>query len=271
MKPLGVGCLIHNSARYMDFLEQLGPESADVYEVLYGQVVNDVEGAQKLREYVQRPLILHSTALCIAGHPTLSNKAAPRLAEVARALDVQWIGDHMCFTGDPSTYAGGLLPPILTPEQVDIVRINLQHAMGRISVPLAFENVNLHYNIGTLDLATFFNDVCEGTDVGIIVSLENISQSMDHYHFMDPRRYISQLDPSHIIQIHCTLGNRQEQLANPYLVQKQQRHFDLLTWMAAEGIKPSAVVFELETETPALPDPNEMRDRMEWARELFFE
>lgn len=270
MQALGVGCLIHNSARYMDFLNALGPDSADVYEVLYAQVVNDIEGAQKLRDYVQRPLILHSTALCIAGHPTLSEKAAPRLAEIARALDIRWVGDHMCFTGDPSTYAGGLLPPILTSAQVDIVRNNLQTAMRAIPVPLAFENVNLHYQIGTLDLATFFNAVCDRLDVGIIVSLENISQSMDHYYFMDPRRYISQLDPSHIVQIHCTLGNKQEQQRDPYLVKKQQRHFDLLEWMATEGIKPSAVVFELETETPALPDVNNVRDRMEWARELFF-
>ena len=265
---LGVGYLVHNSARYHNYLDNIGTDVADVYELLFGQFVDDLLDGEKFVQQLQRPVILHSTALSIAGHPSMPERTVDTLNHVAEVLGVEWVGDHLCYTGTPSTYAGGLLPPLLSEDQINIIQSNLKNVLPRLHKPLA--NVNMHYALGNLRLSDIFNNISETTDVRLIVSLENLSQSLNHYHPVDHRQFISQLNYKHIIQIHCTLGNSVEQRRSPNLQQKQLHHFDILEWMASEGIRPLAVIFELETETDNLPDPRELTDRILWAKELFF-
>ncbi|MCL4318770.1 MAG: DUF692 domain-containing protein [Firmicutes bacterium] len=267
MSSLGAEYLVHNSVKYHNYLDDIGIDVADVYELLLGQFVDDLLDGEKFVQQLQRPVILHSTALSIAGHPRMSERTVGTLNYVD-VLGVEWVGDHLCYTGTPSTCAGGLLPPLLSEDQINIIQSNLKNVLPRLHKPLA--NVNMHYALGNLRLSDIFNNISEKTDVKLIVSLENLSQSVNHYHPVDHKQFISQLNYKHIIQIHCTLGNSEEQKRSPTLQQKQLHHCEISEWMASEGIRPLAVIFELETETDNLPDPRELTERILWAKELFF-
>jgi uncharacterized protein (UPF0276 family) len=267
--PVGVGYLVHNSQRYARFIEALGPQCVDVYEVLFIQFANALHDARRILQY-GKPTVMHSAALSIAGSRNVAEKNISRVNAVAEAFDVRFVSDHMCFTGDGERTAEALLPPIFSEEQADLIADNLAYVQPRLSRPLILENVVRHYAVGHLSQGQFFNAVLDRTNVDVVVSLENITQSNETYAEVSHKEFIASLPRERVAQIHCTFQNRAESERSASLAKRRAHHHHLLEWMAQEGFRPSTVIFELETATPSLPEVGELREEIAWARELFF-
>lgn len=269
ISPVGVGYLVHNSQRYARFIEAMDPQCVDVYEILFIQFANALHDVRRILDY-GKPTVMHSAALSIAGAPTIAEKNIGRVNAVAEAFDVRFISDHMCFTGDGERTAEALLPPIFSEEQANLIADNLAYVQPRLHRPLILENVVRHYAVGHLSQGQFFNAVLERANVDVVVSLENITQSNEGYVEVLHQEFIAALPRDRVAQIHCTFPNRAESERSASLTKRRAHHHHLLEWMAREGFRPSAVIFELETSTPSFPEVNELREEIAWARELFF-
>lgn len=266
---LGVGYLVHNSQRYLDYIDAVGADAVDTYEILFGHFASDPTEARRFIEF-GKPLALHSTVLSIAGNPSRCSRAVAKLAEVAAVSGAVYIGEHLCYTGGSNTAATLLMPPLLTEEQVELICSNLRNALPLLPAPISFENIPFHYSIGHKRLEDVFNQILSQHDVGAIVSTESLRQTNDDYCPIDSHRFIAALPKDRVVQIHMTLGNYDEQREQPHLWKRQEWLFQLVEWMADIGIRPKAVYFELETLTASLPEPQYVRERMKWARQLFF-
>lgn len=264
----GVGYLVHNSPQYAEYVEAVGAGAADLYEVLFGHYAARPEEIRRIMAY-GRPIVIHATALSIASDAAVWQRNVGKLEDLARRCEALWIGDHLCFMEDAQRGAGGLLPPLMTEEQLATVLANLAAARAQLSVPLILENVNMHYAIGPLPFAAFVAELLARCDVRLSVSLENLSQSCEYYIPVPHRAYIDTLPRDRVTQIHCTLANEIAARANPRIEKRRRLHLELLEWMAAEGFRPQGVIFELEAGLDTLCEPQELRERLQWARELF--
>lgn len=270
---LGAGMLIHNSKRYTDFLEIVGPH-VDVYELIMGQYDEDPDTINRLKEQLDKPFLMHNSFFSFGTDIPTDQKLMAKINDRVGRSDAAWVSDHLCYTGVPGTYSGALLPPILDEKHLDVFIRRVNEAQALVKAPIIIENVVLHYKFGNMPYAEFLTRLAEETDIGILISVENITQCL-YYSKVDHFDFIDALPADRIVQIHCTMGNldEQKQITSKYfgtLDKKQQLHYEVLEYIAkTKQIKPKAMIWELETETEALPDPAMFVERLEWAKNLF--
>lgn len=270
---LGVGMLIHNSKRYTDYLP-LVQNHVDVFELILGQYSDDPELITTLKKQLNKPFLAHNSFFSFATDSPTDEKLMHKLKGMLDRADAEWVSDHFCFTGVPGTQVGALLPPILDKEQLNVFIRRIKEAQQIIDRPIVLENVVLHYQIGDMTYSDMINRIVDACDIGILISVENITQSqfyieMNHYQFIDA------LPLEKVVQVHCTIGNTAEfkqmksQFFDP-LYGKQQLHYQVLEYMAqTKRLKPKALIWELETEADSLPESSELIERLEWSKHLF--
>ncbi|SFS45421.1 Uncharacterized conserved protein, UPF0276 family [Marininema halotolerans] len=266
--------LVHNSKTYMDYLDKLG-DISDVYELLLIQYMNEPDELNKMADRLGKPIIAHTTRFSFGTDAPVERNLLDNMNDLIFRCKAKWCGDHLCFTGVPGLGSGGLLPPIMNEESVDVFVRGILEAKKVINTPLLIENVVQYYQVGTMSQAQFLKDVVEKADIGIVLSMENISTSKsfmesDYYEFIDT------IPVERIVQIHCTIGNSQEQKEMKSdifgtIYDKQMMQYEALEYLVKKrGVKPKAFIWELETETDSHPEVEELRQRMEWANSLFF-
>ncbi|AUJ61244.1 MULTISPECIES: DUF692 family multinuclear iron-containing protein [Bacillus amyloliquefaciens group] len=271
---LGVGMLVHNSEVYMDYLEKLGDVS-EVYELLLIQYLNEPDELNKMVDRLGKPIIAHTTRFSFGTDTPMDSKLLNSMNDMMLRCKAKWCGDHLCFTGVPGLAAGGLLPPIGNEESIDIFVRNILEAKKVINTPLLIENVVEYFQAGTITHAEILKEVVERADIGIVLSMENISSSKmysdcDYYEFIDT------IPSDRIVQIHCTIGNSQQQKEMKSdifgtVYDKQLMQYKALEYLSKKsGVQPKAFIWELETETDSHPEVEELRERMNWAKSLFF-
>jgi uncharacterized protein (UPF0276 family) len=133
----------------------------------------------RLSRYRQ-PKIVHSVGLPIGGTTPLDDKYLIPLIESIDIIQPVWVSEHLSFNrtrnreGEFNT--GFLLPPIQTPEAVEIAAKNIRQLRDRLSVPFAFETgVNyLRSFPEEMSDGSFFAAVAEAADCGILLDLHNL-------------------------------------------------------------------------------------------------
>jgi uncharacterized protein (UPF0276 family) len=140
------------------------------------------------------------------------------------------------------------------------------------SCPVVLENAVQFYNqIGPRSIGKQMREVCEAADVGVLLSLSNVSFS-DPYHPMDKEAFLAELPLERVQEVHYFLGHSEEQRAPGLegMVREmvwQQKTLEALA--RRPEFRPAVVVFELDA-TTTLAEPEKLRDHMEMARDLFF-
>lgn len=271
---LGVGMLVHNSEIYMDYLEKLG-DISEVYELLLIQYLSERDELNKMADRLGKPIIAHTTRFSFGTDAPMESKLLESMNDMLHRCKAKFCGDHLCFTGVPGLASGGLLPPIMNEESVDVFVRNILEAKKVINTPLLIENVVQYYQLGPMTQAQFLKEVVERADIGIVLSIQNISSSKS-YTEADYYEFIDTLPPERIVQIHCTIGNIKEQKEMKSktfgtIYDKQLMQYKALEYLAKkDGVDPKAFIWELETETASHPEVEDLRERMEWAKSLFF-
>jgi hypothetical protein len=245
---------------------------ADVYELLSFHFFNEMDQIEPFAKRLGKPIILHSYAYAL-GNPTRPARGIrDRLQELVRRGGAVAISEHICVTGPPETYCGTFLTPPGTDEQTAVLIENARLLKQESSCPVVLENAVQFYNqIGPRSIGKQMREVCEAADVGVLLSLSNVSFS-DPYHPMDKEAFLAELPLERVQEVHYFLGHSEEQRAPGLegMVREmvwQQKTLEALA--RRPEFRPAVVVFELDA-TTTLAEPEKLRDHMEMARDLFF-
>lgn len=271
----GAGYLYHCSAKYQNFHRQfldVGGTS-DIYEVLGVQYNPDPELLTVFADELGKPMTLHSFEYCLGNVDRPAQKTIDRIQTLAKNCNASYIGEHMAFMGMRDYYCGGFMQPPGTEEQTQVMIDNLTEACKNSVCPIIIENPSQFVNqYGPLSVGEQLKALSLGADVGILLSLSNISIS-EEYHPQDRDEFLSNIPMERVRQIHLLCGNSSE-LDMPGMEKTKQENLwalDMLEELAKDPkCRPASVIFELEAGLPSLAEPERLRDHMEMARDLFF-
>lgn len=271
----GSGYLYHYDPDYQNFAERLAEVGGkvDIYEVLGVQFNSEPDALTRFAATLGKPITLHSFEYCLGNIEPPAKSMLQRIQDHARNAKAAYIGEHIAIMGNGRDYIGGFLQPLGTQEQTDVIIENLKDAKKNSVCPLIVENASQFYKqVGPVSLGRQLRDVAEGADVGLLLSLSNISIS-ERFRPQDREAFIAEIPLERVRQLHVLCGNSAEEQM-PGMEQTRREHewaMKTLRELSKEpALNPAAVIFELESGTPSLPEPERLRDYMDEARSLFF-
>jgi uncharacterized protein len=164
----------------------------------------------------RQPKIIHSVGLPIGGTLPLNESYLNCLIESIEVVKPVWVSEHLSFNrtrnkqGEFNT--GFLLPPLQTPDAVNIAAENIKYLRDRLSVPFAFETgVNyLQPLAGEMTDGNFFAAVAEAADCGILLDLHNLWCNEKNGR-SSVRDVIAELQSDRVWEIHLAGGQYEQE------------------------------------------------------------
>jgi uncharacterized protein (UPF0276 family) len=274
-QALGAGYLYHYDPIYQEYatrLEQVGGR-ADLYELLGVQFNAHPDEIETFAASLGKPVALHSFEYCIGNVQRPAQAVLDRVQTLARLSKSVFIGEHMGIMGTRNNYIGGFFQPPGTDEQTQVMIDNLKAAKATSYCPFIVENPSQFYNqIGPKSIGTQLREISEGADVGILLSLSNISIS-DRFHPQDREAFLAEIPLERVRELHILCNNAAEERMPGMEKTRQEQEWaiSMMQQLAKRPeLRPASVVFELEAGTPSMAEPERLRDFMELARDLFF-
>ncbi|MEU1800981.1 DUF692 family multinuclear iron-containing protein [Streptomyces sp. NPDC019937] len=275
--PIGAGFLYHCAPRFADLYRALVECGGriDMIEYLATHFGSDVEYVAEVnRSLGDPPSTLHCYEYMIGCVDRPDERTITKLRRMAELANCQYIGEHVGMMGTGERYSGTFLQPFGTDEQTERFIDNLRDLEGAPGCPLTIENQSQVYNqVGPRSICEQVRDIALGADVGILLSLSNFIIA-ERFVSMDRERELAAIPLDHVWQVHLPLG-RAEELNDPGLGldwrREEQRwaNSTLEQLFREPSFKPVSVIFEIEDAgTPSHARPEELRDALDWAREL---
>lgn len=129
---------------------------------------------------IDKPKLLHGVGYPVAGSLPINTNHIPYLKEMITRLNPIWLSEHLSFNniklqGDFNN-TNFLLPPLQTPEGVNIATKNIKEYSSYFNIPFVFETgVNYLQPYGfELDDGYFVNTIAELSDSYILLDIHNL-------------------------------------------------------------------------------------------------
>jgi uncharacterized protein len=134
-----------------------------------------------------------------------------RLKALIKRTRTPWFTDHLCWGSVDGTHTHDLLPVPYTREAVRRMAENLRTAQDFLEIPVAVENISSYAEFKDNEMTEweFLNEVVEAADVGVLLDVNNIYVSSVNHGF-DPLRYLEEVDPRRVAQMHIAGHSRYE-------------------------------------------------------------
>ena len=154
-------------------------------------------------------LFVHGLGLSLGTPGRLDQERLERFAEVAAIARAEWISEHVAFTCTPEVDLGHLNPVPLTREMVELMADHARELSKRCGPPLLLENITSHLRLeGELSETEFLNDLCAQANCGLLLDVTNLFINSKNHRF-DPLRWLHELEPGRIQQLHIVGYSRQ--------------------------------------------------------------
>jgi uncharacterized protein (UPF0276 family) len=274
-QTFGAGYLYHYHPTYQDFAERLARAGGevDIYELLAVQFNSEPDAIERFAASLGRPVTLHSFEYALGNVDRPPQKVQDRIQDLARRSKCSYIGEHVAVMGTRDYYCGGFLQPPGTDEQTEVLIDNIKAVNASSVCPVIVENPSQFYNqVGPRTIGQQLREVAEQADVGILLSLSNITIS-DRFHPQDREAMLADIPLERVRQIHALCGNLAEE-QQPGMEKSRDNQRWILSTLESlakrSELRPAAVIFELEAGTPSMAEPERLRDLMQMARSLFF-
>lgn len=275
IEKYGVGYLYHYHRNYQDFatrFAEVGGE-ADIYEILAAHFHADARALAPFVESLGKPVTLHSYDYYLGNAEPPPREQRDRILRYARDSGCAYIGEHVALMGTSDDYIGTFFTPPGTAEQTKALIANVKALKKESPCPILLENpVQFLNQIGPQTIGQQLAEVAEAADVGILLSLSNVSFS-EPYHSQDRDEFFAALPMDRVRELHVFCGNYAEECHPSLRAQavEQKWQIEMMETLAKrDDLNLSSVIFELETGTPSMPEPERLRDYSKLARELFF-
>ena len=149
------------------------------------------------------PIVMHGVSMSIGSTDPLDFDYLGKLKALAKRVNTQWLGDHLCWTG-VNGINGHDLYPLPTNEAV------LEHVIKRIKVvqdflerPIVIENPSSYvtFTDSTLSEEVFIRQMALESGCALLLDVNNVYVSGRNHDF-DPFDYLDEVPWEHVVQIH---------------------------------------------------------------------
>lgn len=197
---LGVGL----RTQHYQHLLQTTP-SVDWFEIISENYM-DSQGRPRnvLDRIAERyPVVMHGVSLSIGSTDPLNFEYLQKLKLLAESVRVQWISDHLCWTGVVGRNSHDLLPIPLNESTLHHVVERIRVVQDYLERPLVLENPSSYvtFACSTMSEWEFLSRMAEETGCGLLLDVNNVYVSSINHDF-DPREYVANVPHAHIVQIH---------------------------------------------------------------------
>jgi len=150
------------------------------------------------------PLYVHGLGLSLGTPGPIDSATLDNFAGVVKIADPEWISDHVAFTRTDEVDLGHLNPIQPSIETLKVIADHAIEISERCNKRLILENITSHLELkGELSEPEFLNRLCEKSGCGLLLDVTNLFINSRNHRF-DPRTWLSELDPSNIVQLHVT-------------------------------------------------------------------
>ena len=151
----------------------------------------------------QYPVVMHGVSLSLGSTDPLNQQYLDELARLASEVEPAWISDHLCWGSFDGKHAHDLLPLPYTEEALAHVAERVSRVQDRLGRQMLVENVSSYvsYRHSTMSEWEFLSALCERTDCGLLLDVNNVFVSA-HNHRFDPRQFVDGVPRDRVKQIH---------------------------------------------------------------------
>jgi uncharacterized protein (UPF0276 family) len=191
------------TCHYREVLEQ--HPRVDWFEVISENfMVPGGNPRRVLREVRARyPVVMHGVSLSIGSTDPLDPRYLDELAQLAAEVEPAWVSDHLCWGSFGGRHAHDLLPLPYTEEALAHVADRVLAVQDKLKRQILIENVSSYvsYRHSTMREHEFLAALCERTDCGLLLDVNNVFVSA-HNHDFAPRDFLDGLPVGRVRQMH---------------------------------------------------------------------
>lgn len=149
------------------------------------------------------PIVMHGVSMSLASTDPLDFEYLQALKRFADRIEPRWISDHLCWTGVHGKNLHDLLPTPYTVEALDHVVERICRVQDFLGRRILVENVSSYvvFQESEMEEWTFIREMAERADCWLLLDVNNIYVSSFN-HGYDPHRFIDELAPERILQVH---------------------------------------------------------------------
>lgn len=149
------------------------------------------------------PIVFHGVSLSIGSMDDLDQGYLRHLKELIRAIEPEWVSDHLAWTGVGGENLHDLLPLPYTEEALAHVARKVEAAQEFLGRPLVLENPSsyLAYQHSEMSEWEFITELGRRTDCLFLIDLNNIYVSAANLGF-STADYLRGLPSERIAQLH---------------------------------------------------------------------
>ncbi len=212
------------------------------------------------------PVALHGVGLNLGGCDPLDLEYLRDLRELIRRAEPFSISDHLCWSRDGGRHLHDLLPLPYTEEAVEHVAYRIGAVQEWLGRPILVENVTsyLEWKHQEMSEAEFLAAVAERADCRVLLDINNLFVSA-HNHGFDARRYLDDLPPARVAELHLAGHSA----SGPLLIDSHDHPVSEPVWElyrhAIRRFGPAATMIERDD---AIPPVAELVAELARAREI---
>ncbi len=184
----------------------------DSFDVLEITVDHCIYGTASQRDEIfdlvgQIPLNAHGIGLSIGTDVPLDLAYLDQVAAMIERLNAPSYSEHLAFTRVPGRDLANLLPLPKTAPVAESIIAKIRTIQSHVWVPFLLENISyvFEWPDSKLSDAEFMNLICSETNTRLLLDIENLHLNA-HNHGFDPRRFIDDLLPGLVKEIHMAGG-----------------------------------------------------------------
>ena len=155
----------------------------------------------QIREHY--PLSMHAVGLSLGSDQPLDKTHLRQFKELIDIFNPFVISDHASWSASGNAHMNDLLPLPYTAETLERLARNVDQAQHYFGRTMLIENPSTYiaFQDDEMPEYDFMNALCDRTGCGILLDVNNIFvQSRNHG--IDPARYIDQINPDYVGEIH---------------------------------------------------------------------
>jgi len=156
----------------------------------------------------------HGIGLSLPSAVPLDRDLLDQNASFAAELGFSWYSEHLSMFlmphgKVPNEQAAIGLPVVYDEESFELLRDKLRVLKDALGCQLMLENGSIYTAIPEMEMTEpeFFNRLYREVDCGVLLDLHNLYVTSRHGN-VDPERYLRDLDPDAVIEIHLAGGDK---------------------------------------------------------------
>ena len=166
----------------------------------------DTEGRPMvvLEQIAERyPIVMHGVGMSIGSTDPVDFDYLTRLKKLADRIKVQWLGDHVCWTGVAGHNGHDLYPMPYNEESLAHMVERIRITQDFLERPLVLENPSTYLTFASSTMAEedFIAAMAEEADCALLLDVNNVYVTCRN-HDLDAQRYLEAIPYERVVQIH---------------------------------------------------------------------